>query len=197
MAPIETVQERTRNIRAVVFDFDGTLTDNCELIGFPDGAVIKSRSHYDGQGISLLRDIGLRVALATNESEQNARAAIFLVNKWNGLPSTQPSVFNSKPWYPVTLFTGVGHFEKVHAVLDWLKGLSILPKVCAAMGDDLVDLPLLQAVGFRAAPITAEKVVKEMADFVSIRPAGHGAVRDFVNFILECRGIDQTALRPF
>ena len=62
------------------------------------------------------------------------------------------------------------------------------------MVDDLVDVPMLRAVGFRACPITAEEVIREMADFVSERPAGHGAVRDLANLILTARDIDPKTL---
>lgn len=181
------------SIRAVVFDFDGTLTNNCELIGLPDGAIIKGRSHSDGQGISLLRDIGFHIAIATNEKAGSARAAEYLVEKWNNLPSTQPDV--AHPWHPITLFTGVGGMKKLKAARGWLKSLGLGIAECAAMGDDLVDLPLLDKVGFCAAPCTAEEVIKERAHYVSERPAGAGAVRDFANFILKVRGIDPTNLR--
>ncbi|MEK7552845.1 MAG: hypothetical protein AAB505_01930 [Patescibacteria group bacterium] len=196
---LEEARSVARNLKVVVFDFDGVFTDNRELIGYPDGAIIKGRSHYDGQGVSLLRDIGIRVAIATNEKAENAAAANFLVNKWNGLPSTMPDAVN--PWLPVHLFTGVGHVRKFEAVHEWLKSFSDDDRPhwgsCAVMGDDLVDVPLLKAAGLRAAPITAEKVVRDMADFISVRPGGAGAVRDFANFILDARGVDQTTLRPF
>lgn len=190
------MKKTTREIKAVVFDFDGVFTDNRELVGLHDGSIAKFRSHYDGQGVSFLRDIGIRVAIATNESEQNAHAANFLVNKWNNLPSTKISVESGR-WHPVKLFTGVGHTAKAIAVKEWLKEIDVDLRHCAAMGDDVVDYPLLQIVGFRAVPSTGEQVVKNLADFVSKREAGHGAVRDFVNFFLKERGIDQSKLRPF
>ncbi len=188
--------QRLLALKALVLDFDGVCTDNTEAIGYVDGAIIKSRSHYDGQGISLLRDIGLRIAIATNESEHNAVAARFLVEKWNRLPSAQIPL-SQGGWYPIKLFMGVGHNAKRDAVKQWLSSLSIHSEYCAAMGDDLVDVPLLEFVGFRAAPCTAEKVVLDMADYVSIRPAGKGAIRDFANEILSVYGVDQTTLRLF
>lgn len=196
MLDLQARIQRLFTLKALVLDFDGVCTDNTEEIGYPYGAIVKSRSHYDGQGISLLRDIGLRIAIATNESEENAVAANFLVGKWNRLPSARVPL-SQGGWYPIKLFTGVGHDAKRDAVKQWLSSLSIDSEYCAAMGDDLVDVPLLKFVGFRAAPCTAEKVILDMADYVSIRPAGNGAVRDFANEILSVRGIDQTTLRPF
>lgn len=189
----EALEKLTHTVVAVVFDFDGTLTNNCELIGFPDGSIVKSRSHSDGQGISLLRDIGLRVAIVTNEQAGSAYAAEYLVRKWNKLPSAQPNA--AKPWHPVELFTGVGGAKKLSAVTQWLRPLGLTMEQCAVMGDDLVDVPLLAAAAFRAAPCTAEEVIKKMAHFVSERPAGAGAVRDFANMIVRVRGFDPTKLQ--
>lgn len=190
------MKKHTKDIQAVVFDFDGVFTDNRELVGLHDGSIGKFRSHYDGQGVSFLRDIGIQVAIATNESEKNALAVNFLVNKWNNLPSTKIPVKDGR-WHPVKLFTGVGHTAKAAAVKEWLKEIGVSLERCAAMGDDVVDYPLLKIVGFRAVPSTGEKVVKGLADFVSERGGGYGAVRDFVNFFLTERKIDQSKLRPF
>ncbi len=186
------IAQYAKSVKAVVFDFDGVLTDNTELVGFASGDIVKRRSHYDGQGISLLRDIGLRICVATNERDTNADAAHFLVNKWNSLPSTT-SV--SAPWKPITLLTGVGGVGKMTAVNEWLTEIGISFSDCCVMGDDLVDYALLCKAMFRAAPITAEKVIRDISHWVSTRPAGAGAVRDLANFIFEKRGLDSRQQR--
>ena len=188
------VVELAKHLKAVVFDFDGVFTENTEWLGMPDGTILKARSHYDGQGISILRDAGLRVAIATSASKEAAYSATWLCERWNKkLPSVQPDCSN--PWPPVALFTGAGHTDKAHVVQNWLQKLVIKPEECAVMGDDLTDLPMMELVGLRAAPITAEAVVREKCHFVSQRPGGRGAIRDLANFILESRKIDPTTLR--
>lgn len=178
-------------IKAVIFDFDGVFTDNSVLEGAPYKG--KWRSHTDGQGVSLLRAIGIRVALITNETGDHAQAVESLVKKWNGLPSAQKPL-EEGGWAPVELFTGMGGVRKIEAAMQFLSKIDVSFEECAAMGDDLVDVPLLRKVGFPAAPISAERIVKEMVQFVSERPGGSGAVRDLVNFILEAREIDPTTL---
>lgn len=185
----ETI-EIARKIKAVVFDNDGVLTDNTENIGFPDGTVLKRRSHYDGQGISFLRAIGVRVAILTGDSGMGAEAITQLVRKWNSLPSVKME----NGWNMVHLNTGIMGQAKANELQTWLSGLAIEPHECAVMGDDFVDLPMMTMAGFRAAPITAEKQIREIAHFISERPAGQGAVRDLVNFILEVKGIDPATL---
>src|SRR3989344_95724 len=59
-------------IDAVIFDGDGVITNNQVLEGLD--VKPKWRSHYDGQGISLLRAIGIRVCFITNEEGLSANS---------------------------------------------------------------------------------------------------------------------------
>jgi 3-deoxy-D-manno-octulosonate 8-phosphate phosphatase (KDO 8-P phosphatase) len=54
----------------------------------------------------------------------------------------------------------------------------------AAMGDDVPDLPLLKAVGVSAAPADAAPKVKVVVNFVSRKEGGKGAVREFIDYLL-------------
>ena len=183
---------KARWIRAAVFDCDGVFTNNTEITGFDHSfppMVLKCRSHSDGQGVSLIRAVGIPVAIITGEKGPGAQMIAKLVERWNSLPSVQ-----SGAWTQVTLFTGCAGMEKVAELERWLATVGVSMEQCAVMGDDLVDVPMLRVAGFRACPITAEEVVREMADFVSERPAGYGAVRDLANLILTARGIDPTTL---
>ncbi|KKS44587.1 MAG: 3-deoxy-manno-octulosonate-8-phosphatase [Candidatus Azambacteria bacterium GW2011_GWA2_42_9] len=190
---MKNIYELAKQIKVVVFDFDGVFTDNSVLEGAPYKG--KIRSHYDGQGVSLLRALGIEVAVITNETGIHAEPVVGLVEKWNNLPSAKKPLEDGG-WARVELFLGMGGPRKVEAAEQFLASIDASFEECAAMGDDLVDVPLLRKVAFPVAPAQAEKVVKEIALFVTERPGGAGAVRDFVNFILRARGIDPTTL-PF
>ncbi len=183
------VRVLARNIRAVAFDSDGVLTDNTESFGYGSDVVVKGRSHYDGQGISLLRAIGLHVAVITGETGAGAALIEHLVRRWNSLPSTK-SASNPNGWEPIVLYLGCRDVQKRDALDEWLAKINVRHVECAVMGDDLVDVPMLKAVAFGAAPASAEAVIREMVEFVSARPGGNGAVRDFANFVLESRGLN-------
>lgn len=174
------------SIKAVILDGDGVLTDNRVLEGLEE-AKPRFRSHYDGQGVSLLRAIGIKVCIITNESGVAAQAIQGLVDRWNSLPSTPQ-------WGEVGIFLGRAGEKKVGAAESWLASRNLSWRECAVMGDDLVDVPMLRKAAFKAAPSSAEYVVRDIVDFVSNRPGGRGAVRDFANLILEVRGIDPTTL---
>jgi 3-deoxy-D-manno-octulosonate 8-phosphate phosphatase (KDO 8-P phosphatase) len=178
-----------KNVRAIAFDSDGVFTDNTESFGYGSDAIVKSRSHYDGQGISLLRAVGIQVAVITGETGNGAALIEHLVRRWNSLPSTK-SATNPNGWEPITLYIGCRDAKKLEALNEWCTQIGVSLEECAVMGDDLVDVPMLKAVPLRAAPASADYAVREMVEFVSVRPGGRGAVRDFVNFIFSARGLN-------
>ena len=190
---MEENERLAREILAVISDVDGVFTDNRVLEGAPYKA--KWRSYYDGQGVSLLRAIGVQVCLITNEKGDSAKHIMDVVEKWNNLPSSS-KVPGDGGWGHVKLFTGTGGEKKIVAAEEWLKEVGISFESCAYMGDDLVDVPILRKVAFRAAPVSADPAIKKIAYFVSERPGGNGAFRDFANFILAARGIDSLTLPP-
>ena len=65
------------------------------------------------------------------------------------------------------------------------------------MGDDLNDLPLIQSVGFSAAPLDACEEVRQEAAFVSAFRGGHGALRELVEYILKNQNVWETILQHF
>ena len=183
----------TKLIRVVFSDVDGVFTDNRVLEGAPYKA--KWRSYYDGQGVSLLRAIGIRIVLITNESGDSAKHIADVCAKWNALPSSSKQEGDGG-WLHVVLKTGMGGSRKAEAAEGFLQETGIAWGEAAYMGDDLVDTALMRKVGFRAAPVSGDPAIVKMAHFVSSRPGGSGAFRDFANFILEERGIDPLGLPP-
>ena len=180
------MNDRLRNIKAVVFDGDGVFFTGRVLVLPEKGEYLKERSHIDGQGISLLRAAGIHVALVSGEATGFLEA---VGKKLNDLPSVR----NGK-WPPVAVFTGPQGKDKVAAAERWLGELGISWGECAAMGDDVSDYELLKKAGFAAVPRQAEEAVKKIAHYVAPREGGNGAIRDLCNFILEAKGIDVTTL---
>ncbi len=187
-----------KGVTHFAFDSDGCLFSNIVWEGvsvtFGRRTVVikpKLRSFYDGQGVSLMRALGIRICVITNEKNDNAQGVRAMVEKWNGLPSCREG-----RWPPVELFEGCGGQRKLEALEVWLDRSKGSLACCGAMGDDLVDVPMLQAVRFSAAPASAEEAVKSLCHFVTDRPGGEGAVRDVANFFLEANGKNPLEL-PF
>jgi 3-deoxy-D-manno-octulosonate 8-phosphate phosphatase (KDO 8-P phosphatase) len=181
-----------QKIKVFFCDSDGVMFPNTVLQGAPYKA--KYRSYYDGQGISLLRAVGVRVVFITNEKGDAAAAMRETVAKFNSLPSSKPQ----KPdgWELVVLYEGRGGTKKLETAQEFLAETGFTLEESAYMGDDLIDAALLRAVALPAAPAQAEKVIRDICLFVAQRNGGAGAIRDFANLVLEARGIDPFTLPP-
>jgi len=182
-----------KRIKVFLCDSDGVMFANTVLMGAPFKA--KSRSYYDGQGVSLLRAIGIHVAFITNEHGPGADAIRETVAKFNMLPSSQKAT-NPNGWPHVVLYEDRGGAKKIEAAQAFLDEHGWTFEDAAFMGDDLVDVPLLKRVSLPAAPAQAEAAVRRICSFVSERDGGGGAIRDFANMVLEARGIDPFTLPP-
>ena len=187
------LRDRLQSIRVLVSSVSGVLNNNQDIIGELDGKPFKGlvRSHYDGQGVSLLRAIGIHVAFVSSDWLSPDGPVADLVRRWNDLPSAKAQ---TNPWPPVKLIWDVVGTEQIKPVERWLNGIGLSFASCAVMGHDLVQVPLLKEGLLRVAPAQAEDVVKKMAHYITPRPGGNGALRDFANLLLEARGVDPTTL---
>lgn len=192
MSSTSEVFEIAKRIKVFFCDSDGVMFPNTVLMGAPFRA--KYRSYYDGQGISLLRAIGIQVVFITNEKGDSAAAIRETVEKLNSLPSSKPQ--KQDGWEPVVLYEGRGGTKKLETAQEFLAEKGFTLSESAYMGDDLVDAPLLKQVALSAAPAQAEKTIKDIVLFVAEREGGAGAIRDFANMVLEVRGVDPFTLPP-
>ncbi|MFT3711289.1 MAG: HAD family hydrolase [Archangium sp.] len=157
-----TPGERASKIKAVVFDVDGVLTDGGLWYG-PTGEAMKRFDVKDGHAMVLARLTQLPVALLTarNSPIVDVRAQELKLAK----------VFQ-------------GRREKGPAFEELAKELGFAPNELAYMGDDVNDLPALSRAGLSGCPADAVSEVREAVHFVSSRPGGHGAAREFIELVL-------------
>jgi 3-deoxy-D-manno-octulosonate 8-phosphate phosphatase (KDO 8-P phosphatase) len=153
-------------IRLFLTDVDGVLTDGGIIY---DAAGVESKRFHvrDGHGIKMLGRAGVAVGIITGRSSE----AVAVRARELGIGIVRQAAR-----------------DKVAAWREILAETGIPPAETAYVGDDIVDLPLLRAVGFSAAPSDAEPYVLEAVQFVSSRPGGHGAVREIIEFLLRSRG---------
>jgi 3-deoxy-D-manno-octulosonate 8-phosphate phosphatase (KDO 8-P phosphatase) len=140
-----------------------------------DGQEFKAFNTLDGKGMKMLQEAGIALAIITGRQsrivERRARE-LGVIHLFQGVENKQ---------------------ECLSRLLDKLR----LPWQAAGfMGDDLIDLPSMQACGFSAAPANAHPVVKARAMLVSNARGGEGAVREICDFILEAQGQLDAALLP-
>jgi 3-deoxy-D-manno-octulosonate 8-phosphate phosphatase (KDO 8-P phosphatase) len=152
-------------IRMLVLDVDGVLTDGRLYFG-PQGEALKAFHVHDGHGIRELQRHGIVVAVI---SGRRSRAVAARCRE-----------------------LGVRHLHQgVHdklAVLERLCARLAVPlSGCAGIGDDLPDLPVLNAVALSFAVANAHPLVRRAARFVTHLPGGAGAVREVCDLLLAAR----------
>lgn len=77
-----------------------------------------------------------------------------------------------------------GRRPKMEVIDDWLEELKLDLSQLAYVGDDLNDLPVVQAVGFSACPADAARQVRDSVDLILQRRGGEGCVREFIEEVL-------------
>ena len=186
-----TVEKDTllKTFKGLIIDADGVwFTGHEHRMTFPSGEVVimKSRHFHDGQGLSFLRALGIKVVFATGEGEPLQS----IVEKINQLPSVQ-----SGKWAPVDLFTGELKKEgKVASLEAWMQKYGLSLEECVYIGDDRTDFEAMQKVGLKVAPANARRVITKIADLVLKESGGEGAVREFAEMVLDARGVDEATL---
>lgn len=156
---------RARQVKLLLLDVDGVLTDGT-ITYVTGGGEAKSFNTQDGLGIRLLQDSGVAVGIITARSseavERRARDLQFA------------HVFQGKQ-------------DKLIVYEAILKETGLRPPQTAYMGDDLMDLPILNRVGFAAAPANAVAEIRQRVHYTAERGGGRGAVREICDLILEAQ----------
>jgi 3-deoxy-D-manno-octulosonate 8-phosphate phosphatase (KDO 8-P phosphatase) len=159
-------RRRASAVQLVVFDVDGVLTDG-SLLFTEAGETMKRFNTLDGHGIKMLMQSGIEVAIISG------RKSGAVSTRMRDLGVTQ-------------VFQGI--HDKRATYLDLLAGLKLSEDVVAAIGDDVLDLPILAHCGFAAAVPAAPPFVQQHVHYVTRAAGGHGAAREFCDFILDAKG---------
>ncbi len=182
-------QEKLRTIKGLILDGDGVWFSGQEFRAvMPNGEVIimKPRHHHDGQGVSYLRAIGLKILFATAEGQPMGSVA----EKLNKLPSVK-----SGAWEKVSVLMDLKEQgTKVGAIEAWLAEQELTWGDCAYIGDDRTDLESMQLAGLTATPGNGQRLIKKIANIQLTKDGGAGAIREFSEMVLDARGIDESTL---
>ena len=153
-------------IKLVCFDFDGVFTDGSFLVT-SGGEVFKSFNAKDNHGLKLLKEQNIKVGIISANNSSWFNQLIKLPN------------FNELDFFEK------GSKNKLITFGIWQSKLGISPSETAYMGDDVVDLECLSSAALSGCPKDAVSEVKKMCQFISTKKGGKGAVREFIDFILE------------
>ena len=160
-----------QNLQAIAFDVDGVLTDGTLVWATGTSEESKRFSFADIMGISLLRRLGLKLALISGEASP-------LVDRYAAKMHLHHVVKGTR--------------DKASALREFSSKFAISLEHTCFFGDDVNDLPAMEISGLCACPSNAATEVRDYVDargFVSSLPGGFGAVREFADTLLRARNL--------
>lgn len=154
------------NIKYIVVDVDGTMTD-AGIYYDEFGNELKKFCTKDAAGYFVAHEVGMEVIVLTG---RECKAVTRRMEEM-----------------------GIKHiYQNVKDKKEFMKGFiennNIEKKELAYIGDDLNDYESMKLAGFIGCPKDSCEEILAIADYVAKKKGGHGAIREIISFILKQRG---------
>ena len=162
----EFLKNKASKIKLLLLDVDGVLTDG-RIIYDSKGRDSKFFDVHDGLGVYLLKRAGITTVLITAKSSRTIKP-------------------RARDMRVAEIFAGVSPKSSVFNRI--LKRYNVVPEQVCFVGDDLVDLCLMNKVGFAVAVFNACAEIKNLAHYITQKEGGRGAVREIAELILKSQG---------
>ena len=148
-------------------DVDGVLTDGTLLIA-QDGSLLRKMHVRDGYAIQYAIKKGLLLAIFTG----------------GGSPAVKKRLQS----------LGIQHIyerleDKATAFKQFCQTHHLSFEQTLYIGDDLLDLEVLQLAGVAVAPADADEAVQAIADWITKHNGGQGCVREVIQTVLQSQGL--------
>jgi 3-deoxy-D-manno-octulosonate 8-phosphate phosphatase (KDO 8-P phosphatase) len=172
---MQDIQAKAQAIRLVIFDVDGVLTDGSLYLG-DDGQEYKAFNSRDGHGMKMLQQSGVVIGIITGRSSEVVRIRMQSL----GIEH----VYQGKQ-------------EKLPAYVKLRDKLGLQDHQVAYVGDDVVDLPIMNRIGLAIAVNDAHPLVIQHAHWQTPHAGGRGAGRDVCEMIMQAQGHLKPALDAY
>lgn len=163
---MKDILERAAQIKLLIFDVDGVLTDGSLFLG-DDGLEYKAFNSRDGHGMKMLQQTGVTIGIITGRTSK--------VVEYRMASLGVEHVYQ-------------GQHDKLQAFEDILKRMDLQPEQVAYVGDDVVDLPVMLRCGLAIAVRDAHPLVLKHAHWQTHQCGGRGAGRDVCELLMEAHG---------
>lgn len=163
----QELQKKLQKIKLLALDFDGVMTDGRVLV-LQDGTEGVVCSRKDGLGVEMLKKAGIQVVVISKETN----SVVAVRCKKLGIPY----------WQAVE--TGQGKKEILERVIA---ESDLEADQIAYMGDDVNDIPALQAAGLAIVVADAHEQAKQCAHYSTAARGGEHAVREVCDLLLNNR----------
>lgn len=163
------ILQRASKVSVLLLDVDGVLTDG-RIVYAEYGDELKFFDVQDGAGLVFWNRMGLQSAIITSRTSRlvKRRAKELRVN-----------------------FLVQGALLKLPVYEQMLKRLRVSDEQVCAIGDDLMELPILRRAGLAVAVPNGVEEVKRVCHYTTSRAGGRGAVREVVEILLKAKGLWQ------
>src|SRR5271165_355211 len=186
--------ERAKNIKLMLFDVDGVMTDGTIFLfpapgssdshstqqhrekmadkggfGIAGGAMIEAKGFdaHDGTAFTLARLGGLKTGIITKRISETV-------------------ALRARDLKIEHVYQGQQH--KAAAFYEIVQKEGLAPEQVCYVGDDVIDLPVMRLCGLAIAVKNARSEVLRESHYVTEREGGHGAVRDAIEYVLRAQG---------
>ena len=150
----------------LISDVDGVWTDGSFYKG-PDSFELKKFSVFDGVGMAMARTADLRIALISG--------------RYSPATESRAKELKIKDVYNGTL-------NKIPAYEELKKKYELDDSSIAYLGDDWIDIPVMNRVAVPIAVENASLEVKNIAIHITKTSGGNGAFREAVEWIIDQQG---------
>ncbi len=150
-------------IDTLFLDFDGVLTDDLVMVT-QEGKEAVVCSREDGMGISLLKKAGINIVVLSTENN--------------------PVVSERCKKLEIECYQNLGN-NKLFAMNKYIEENQINVQNIIFMGNDINDIECMKAATFSVAPKDANKKIKIIADYITSKHGGKGAVRELCDLIID------------
>jgi 3-deoxy-D-manno-octulosonate 8-phosphate phosphatase (KDO 8-P phosphatase) len=169
------LKERLALIKMILLDNDGVLTDGTLYYG-GEGVQFVAFNVKDGLGIKLAHKAGIKTGIISGLSSEALASRVSML----GVSDLYMNVSDKRIIY-----------EEIKQKHDLQDG------DIAFIGDDVLDIPILKRCGMAVVVADAHPEAKKMAHLITTQPGGKGAVREFIDLVLEAKGIYDIAYKQF
>ena len=158
----DDIWQRAQKIKLLICDVDGVFSDGRIYLSNA-GEELKAFHTRDGYGVRSLLTSGFQVAVITGRKSQ------IVENRMTALGITH-------------IYQGIDNkFEPFEALMAHYQ---VSSDEVAYIGDDIVDLPVMKAVGLAVCVADGHPYVKQHAHMVTHINGGHGALRELSDLLL-------------
>lgn len=162
------LQDSLSKIKLLICDIDGVLTDG-SFIKSTSGDELRSFNALDGVGFVMLRLLNLNIKTAWITGRES-------------LTTTQ----RAEELQIDDVYNGV--IRKIDAYDELKKKYGVLDNEVCFIGDDIIDIPILEKVGFAVTVPNAPKYISNYSHYTTLLEGGKGAVREVIDLLIESRG---------